>query len=98
MSEEHAEPTRALRAIVSGRVQGVGFRAWTQHEARGLDLEGTVRNLPEGQVEAVLQGTARDVLEMLERFHRGPGLSRVTGVQVQDLPWNDAISGFRILP
>jgi acylphosphatase len=67
--------------MVRGRVQGVGYRAWVDHEARGRDLEGWVRNLRDGSVEAVLSG-AEDVVEaMIAACRRGPSLARVDAVQ-----------------
>ena len=75
-------PLRAvkrLRAIVRGRVQGVGFRASTQEVALGLGLGGWVRNLPDGAVEVVADGE-ESALRELERFLRqGPRMARVAG-------------------
>jgi acylphosphatase len=70
------------RWLVSGRVQGVGFRYYVVRNASRLGLVGTVRNLSEGQVEVVARGEA-DVLEQLdELLRRGPSTARVTGVSV----------------
>jgi acylphosphatase len=67
--------------MVRGRVQGVGYRAWVDHEARGRDLEGWVRNFRDGGVEAVFSG-AEDVVEaMIAACRRGPSLARVDAVQ-----------------
>jgi acylphosphatase len=57
---------------VTGRVQGVGFRAWTEREARRLGLTGWVRNEPDGAVTTFLAGPPEAVATMLERLHRGP--------------------------
>ncbi|MDQ2082819.1 acylphosphatase [Xanthobacteraceae bacterium Astr-EGSB] len=70
--------------IVSGRVQGCGFRAWTERQARGRDLDGWVRNRRDGTVEAVFCGPAAAVEAMIAACHQGPALSRVTGVVVRD--------------
>ncbi len=76
-----------LRLLVSGRVQGVFFRAHTQEEARRLGLTGWVRNLPDGRVEALAEGP-RDALEALLAWARvGPPSARVTGV---DARWDAA--------
>ena len=77
----HSE-IRAMRVRISGRVQGVGYRAWTVNEARRLGLSGWVRNLPSGDVEAVFSGTAAIVEAMLAACRRGPELARVTAVDV----------------
>jgi acylphosphatase len=72
---------RVLRhVIVSGHVQGCGFRVWTARQARGRGLEGWVRNRRDGTVEALFCGPAAAVEEMIATCHRGPALAHVTGV------------------
>lgn len=67
-----AEPSERLHAIVSGRVQGVNFRYYTQQAAARLNLRGWVRNLADGSVETVAEGPEAG-LEAFERFLRqGP--------------------------
>jgi acylphosphatase len=66
---------------VTGRVQGVGFRAWTEREARRLGLKGWVRNEPDGAVIAFLAGPAATVATMLERVRHGPPGARVIAVE-----------------
>lgn len=66
--------------FISGRVQGVGYRAWTSAEARRRGLQGWVRNRRDGRVEAVFHGPAEVVNAMLEACGRGPMLARVTGI------------------
>lgn len=62
--------TIELRTIhFSGRVQGVGFRATTVDLARGLALAGTVKNLPDGRVELVVEGPSGDIDRLLKRLH-----------------------------
>ncbi|SDY41791.1 acylphosphatase [Citreimonas salinaria] len=63
--------------IVTGRVQGVSFRAWTQEEAQALGLRGWVRNRDDGSVEAVLGGTPEAVEAMVARLREGPRAARV---------------------
>lgn len=62
---------RAVRVRISGRVHGVGFRAWTRGEAMRLGLSGWVRNLPGGDVEAVLSGVPDAVSAMLSLCRKG---------------------------
>ena len=70
----------ARRFLVSGRVQGVGFRWFVKDAARLEGLLGWVRNLPDGQVEAVVEGEA-DALDRLEAtLKRGPASARVARV------------------
>jgi len=70
-----------VRLRVSGRVQGVAYRAWTERQATSLGLSGWVRNRRDGSVEAVLCGAEDAVLEMIRRCHRGPPLARVAEVR-----------------
>ncbi len=82
--------------LVSGRVQGVSFRAATQREAQRLGLAGWVRNTHTGQVELLAQGEA-DVLNALESWlHRGPPAARVTSVTSRVRPGDESVHGFRI--
>jgi acylphosphatase len=72
---------KALRVVVSGRVQGVWFRAWTEQQAKALGLDGWVRNRRDGSVEAVICGAADAVEVMLQALAEGPELARVESVQ-----------------
>ncbi len=90
-----AETARA-RIRVRGLVQGVAFRQSTVDEARRLGLEGWVRNLADGSVEAEAQG-ARDRVEVLVRWcRRGPPAARVDGVEVEWGPAGEALGAFRV--
>ncbi len=73
-------PAAALRLVITGRVQGVGFRAWTRREARRRSLRGWVRNRLDGSVEALLIGEAAAVDALAEACRRGPGTARVEAV------------------
>ena len=70
-----------LQAIVSGRVQGVGYRYFAAHAARRLGLTGSVRNLPGGAVEAIAEGDEPALQEFLVELREGPSAARVTDVQ-----------------
>lgn len=87
----------ALRVRVSGRVQGVGFRAWTQSHARSLGLDGWVKNEPDGSVSALISGPAEKVSEMAEAFHIGPRWAAVTRVETSPANPVENPSGFRIV-
>jgi acylphosphatase len=76
--------TRA-RAVVRGRVQMVGFRAFVQRHAGAAGLRGTVRNRSDGSVETVLQGPADHVDQVLRLLHEGPSHARVDAVDVEYL-------------
>lgn len=68
--------------IVQGRVQGVSYRAYAQHEAARLGLRGWIRNLRNGTVEAVFEGQKDHVDAMLQWCHRGSPLAQVVKVAV----------------
>jgi len=78
---------RQFRAIVSGRVQGVGFRAETVSVARQLGLSGHARNLPDGRVEVIATGADEPLARLLSFLHHGPPLAQVELVNVD---WSDA--------
>ncbi len=71
---------------VSGRVQGVGFRFFTQGEANKLRLTGWVKNLSNGDVTMEVQGAAEDIDELIARLKKGNGFSKVTDIEIKDLP------------
>ncbi|ANF22569.1 acylphosphatase [Thermococcus piezophilus] len=68
---------------IYGRVQGVGFRWSMQREARKLGVSGWVKNMPDGTVEAVLEGDLERVEALIGWAHQGPPLARVTRVEVK---------------
>lgn len=73
--------TRA-HVFVSGKVQGVGFRATTRREASQHGVDGWVRNLADGRVEAIFEGPEDAVEEMIEFCHEGSRAARVEDVEV----------------
>lgn len=87
---------KAVRALVSGRVQGVFFRTTTRDRADGLGLDGWVRNLPNGRVEVVCQGPDDGVDRLVEWLHRGPPRARVHRVEVEEVPADRSLAGFEI--
>ena len=83
------------RVVVDGRVQGVGFRVACAREATAHSLTGTVRNLPDGRVEAVFEGPPDQVEALVTWCRRGPSAARVTRIRVTDEPATGA-TDFRI--
>ena len=73
---------RAVHVRISGRVQGVGFRAWVEQQAGLLGLSGWVRNLQGGDVEAVFSGTSDRVDAMLAACREGPRHAQVANVEI----------------
>ena len=86
----------ARRFVITGRVQGVGFRYFTQDAARREGLHGFVRNHDDGTVEAVAEGES-EALERFERaIRRGPSRSRVEQVMIDDVEPLLSSMGFEI--
>jgi acylphosphatase len=73
------------RCFVSGRVQGVFYRASTQHKATELAISGYARNLPDGRVEVLMAGTQPAVQALIDWLHTGPPAARVTQVDVAEV-------------
>jgi len=87
---------KQLRMMVSGRVQGVGFRFTARDEAQGLGLKGWVRNCPSGEVEIVAEGR-EDVLKMLAAWaHLGPPAAHVSRVHEEWSEFTGQFADFRI--
>jgi acylphosphatase len=93
MSDEHL----AVRVEITGRVQGVGYRHWTNLRASRAGLTGFVRNRSDGSVEAVFSGPKSEVDDMVVRCKVGPRGAGVTDVRAE--PWGgEAFQDFSILP
>jgi len=88
---------RSVHVRIEGRVQGVGFRYWTERVATGLGLAGWVHNRRDGAVEALFAGPADDVAEMLQRCRDGPPAAEVTSVTILE-EGGAAPAGFALLP
>jgi acylphosphatase len=84
------------RVVISGVVQGVWFRASTRDAARNAGVVGWVRNLPDGRVEAVFQGTPDQVSQAIEWCRKGSPGSRVEEVEIREEPTGDEFTGFEI--
>jgi acylphosphatase len=86
---------RAVHVRITGHVQGVGYRAWTVDEARRRGLSGWVRNLADGDVEAVFSGPKATVDDMIAACRHGPSSARVDHVMVEAV---EPVSGpFKVL-
>ena len=82
--------------LISGIVQGVGYRYSCHREAASRELLGWVRNLPDGRVEAVLQGPKEEVEGMIRWCYRGPSEARVSDIDVRYEDAGDGLGDFRI--
>ena len=87
----------ARRYLISGRVQGVGFRSFVVREAEALGVSGWVRNLPAGVVEVLASGTDTQLATLEGRLWQGPPYARVASVESESAV-EAAWTGFRFLP
>ena len=96
--------TRAILLVtIRGRVQGVGYRAWVEHQASAAKLEGWVRNRRDGSVEALFAGPPRLVADLVALCRHGPPASKVTDVvketaDADQLDLRTAGERFSVLP
>jgi acylphosphatase len=88
---------RAVRLRISGRVQGVGYRAWAVRTAARLGMRGWVRNRADGDVEALVIGDEPAVAAMVEACRQGPHAATVTDVAVGEAE-DDGSADFTVRP
>ncbi len=101
MSASASEPRREdetarVEAVVSGRVQGVGYRAFVAREASAAGLLGWVRNEPSGAVRIVAEGRRAVLERFLDAIHVGPALARVARIDETWTPPRDLHGGFEV--
>jgi acylphosphatase len=87
---------KRVKALISGRVQGVWFRASTLEKALEYGVRGTVRNLVDGRVELVAEGEDAQVDRLLRWAENGPPMAVVDRVELEDLPREKEFTDFRI--
>jgi len=87
----------AWRFTVSGTVQGVGFRYFAIRAARRAGVCGTVRNLPDGTVEAIAEGSRSAVAEFREALERGPSYGLVTRIDEVEMQPTGRYAGFEVV-
>lgn len=87
---------KRAHVFISGRVQGVFFRAETLRTALSFGLAGWVRNREDGRVEALFEGEDESVERMLAWCRQGPPHARVESVDMAEEPWRGDLKGFRI--
>lgn len=85
-----------MHVRVTGRVQGVAYRAWTRAEADLLGLRGWVRNRGDGSVEALIAGPEERVKDMIAAMSEGPGAARVTDVWAEPAEPGTVPQGFAV--
>ena len=82
--------------LIEGKVQGVFFRASMQRVAESLDVSGWVRNLPDGRVEAVVEGAENNMAAMLDWCRQGPPYAAVRQVKITEEPYSGDYRDFSI--
>ncbi len=87
---------RRVRIWVSGRVQGVCFRAATQQQANKLSLTGYVKNLPDGRVEIVAEGSDTALQKLEDWSHKGPLMAKVENVITSEIAITEPFSDFKV--
>lgn len=86
----------ARRFIIKGDVQGVGFRWFTMRAARSLGVVGTVRNLSDGAVEAIAEGSPGTIDSFRRELERGPSHARVSSVDQTEIPATGSYTAFDV--
>lgn len=86
MGDGAQTPILTRRYVISGRVQGVGYRNFMEHRAGKLAIAGYARNQENGTVEVVAQGSAAQLAELRREMQRGPRFAEVTGIQEEEHP------------
>lgn len=89
--------SESVQIVVSGRVQGVYFRAFTQKQAKKLNLTGYAKNLSNGDVEIIACGEKNQLEKLVSWCHKGPLMAKVNSVQTQPLTLAQPYQGFEIL-
>jgi acylphosphatase len=88
---------KTYKIIVSGKVQGVGFRAYTKKTALQMGLKGWVKNLNTGEVEILLQGDESKIEAMVQWCNRGPGISVVEKTFFEEINTEEEFESFTVL-
>ena len=86
----------ALQILLSGRVQGVGFRYYARQYAGALGINGYVKNLYDGRVEVVAEGEKELVDRFIAALRRGPSFGNVEHVEIKSLPYENSYSTFSV--
>jgi acylphosphatase len=87
---------RRVKILVSGRVQGVYFRLFTQNKAKHFSINGHTRNLADGRVEIIAEADAMTIEKFIKWCHKGPATARVDHVEITELPADEELTSFEI--
>jgi len=87
---------RKVKILVSGRVQGVYFRLFTQNKAKHFAIKGSVKNLPDGRVEIIAEAGSMAIEKFIKWCHKGPITARVDRVEITELQPGELLTSFEI--
>ena len=87
---------RRVQILVSGRVQGVYFRMFTQNKAKQFGVKGHARNLPDGRVEIIAEADLSSIDNFIKWCHKGPVTARVDDVEITELEPDGVLTTFEI--
>lgn len=87
---------RRVKILVSGRVQGVYFRVFTQNKAKHFAVKGSVKNLSDGRVEIIAEAEHITIDKFIKWCHKGPITARVDHVDIIELEADEVLTGFEI--
>ncbi len=87
---------RKVKILVSGRVQGVYFRLFTQNKAKHFAVKGSAQNLPDGRVEIIAEAENLAIEKFIKWCHRGPITARVDDVEIIELEHGQLLTSFEI--
>jgi acylphosphatase len=85
-----------VRILVTGRVQGVYFRMFTQNKAKQFGIKGYARNLPDGRVEIIAEADHGSIEQLIKWCHKGPVTARVDHVEMTELEPDEVLTSFEI--
>ncbi len=88
---------KAMKIIIQGKVQGVGYRRWFAQQALELELKGYVKNLPTGEVEVLVAGDELVIQELLQRSWRGPSRAEVSHIIQIPVQVDSHLKEFKIM-
>ncbi len=87
---------RRVKILVSGRVQGVYFRMFTQKKAKQIGINGCARNLSDGRVEIIAEADHGSIEKFIKWCHKGPVTARIDHVEIAELHSDEALTSFEI--
>jgi acylphosphatase len=87
---------RKVKILVSGRVQGVYFRLFTQNKAKHFSIKGSTKNLSDGRVEIIAQAGSVAIEKFIKWCHKGPITARIDHIEIAELEPDETLTSFEI--